>query len=72
MAEYLIIYRDDDGDDLWREVAAKNMKEAARTLSTFSAMKDVDDGFTAKIWRVTGPPKTITMNVETTVSVEIV
>jgi hypothetical protein len=67
MAQYLIAI-EDDGGEFVREVEAKNIKEAARSLI---GGDDADDGFTAKIWRVAGPPKTVTLRVETSVSVEV-
>ncbi len=67
MAHYLIIHEYDDGTFV-REVEAKNVKEAARSLVGDSG---ADDGFTATIWRVAGPSKTITLKVETSVSVEV-
>ncbi len=67
MAIYLIELEDGDSTFV-REVEAKNIKDAARALV---AGDDNDDGFTARIWRVAGPPKTITLKVKTSVEVEV-
>ncbi len=65
MAHYLIISNDEANGTYVTQVEAKNIKEAARSL------KGIGDGFSAQIYRVAGPPKTITLKVETTVQVKI-
>ena len=67
MARYLIELNDGDGTFV-REVEAKNIKDAARALV---AGDDNDDGLNARIWRVAGPSKTITLRMKTSVEVEV-
>ncbi len=67
MATYLIVADTDDGTFV-NQVEARNMKEAARTLV---GGEGNPDGFTARIWRVTGPPKTVTLRVETSLAVDV-
>ena len=70
MAQYLIVA--DDGKTIFRAVEAKNIKDAARKLITPSTYAgEVGDEVTALIWRVAGPPKTVTLKLTTSVEVEV-
>ncbi len=68
MAQYLIISEDKDGDTTVRQIEATNINAAARALV---AQGSAHDGFTGDIWRVTGPPKRVTLKLTTTVEVEV-